>query len=155
MSSMAGRFPTADAAWTAMTAGRATITLVSTATGARYTYRLETMPKGSPERFGPAARVVLLLTGPNNASDYTRVGHLRTCPGGLVFRPVKGSRMHHDAPPLAAMSWAVRVLQRGGAMPVGLEAYHDGTCCRCRRILTVPSSVSTGVGPECSSKLDK
>lgn len=154
MSDMAGRFATTDAAWTAMNAGRATITLVSVASGARYTYRVERFPKGAPARFGASDRVVLLLTGPNNASDYTRVGHLRTGPGGAVFRPVKGARMHHDAPPLAAMTWAVRVLQRGGTMPAGLEVYHDGTCARCRRILTTPESVSRGLGPECAGKND-
>ncbi len=27
--------------------------------------------------------------------------------------------------------------------------HHSGHCCRCSRLLSVPSSITTGVGPEC------
>ena len=34
-----------------------------------------------------------------------------------------------------------------------LEIWHEGRCGRCGRKLTVPSSIESGIGPECASKL--
>jgi hypothetical protein len=38
-------------------------------------------------------------------------------------------------------------------MPPEMEVEHSGHCGRCGRLLTVPSSVQSGLGPECQSKM--
>jgi len=35
------------------------------------------------------------------------------------------------------------------SLPFNLLIYHDGTCCRCGRLLTDPESIKRGIGPEC------
>jgi predicted metal-dependent hydrolase len=32
----------------------------------------------------------------------------------------------------------------------GFNVHHEGKCGRCGRLLTVPSSIESGIGPECS-----
>lgn len=34
-----------------------------------------------------------------------------------------------------------------------LAIYHEGTCCKCGRPLTVPHSIDTGIGPDCYEKM--
>jgi len=36
------------------------------------------------------------------------------------------------------------------SFPPGLLIYHNGTCCRCGRMLTDPKSIKHGIGPECA-----
>jgi hypothetical protein len=33
---------------------------------------------------------------------------------------------------------------------LNFEVWHEGKCGKCGRALTVPSSILTGIGPECS-----
>jgi hypothetical protein len=35
-------------------------------------------------------------------------------------------------------------------LPEFVEVWHEGKCGKCGRALTVPSSILTGIGPECS-----
>jgi hypothetical protein len=34
-------------------------------------------------------------------------------------------------------------------LPESLEIWHEGSCLRCGRKLTVPESIESGYGPEC------
>jgi hypothetical protein len=36
-----------------------------------------------------------------------------------------------------------------------VEVWHEGTCGKCGRALTVPSSIENGLGPECIKSLSK
>lgn len=44
--------------------------------------------------------------------------------------------------------WLLRELGRE-SLHESLEIWHDGKCGRCRRTLTHPDSISSGLGPEC------
>jgi hypothetical protein len=39
-----------------------------------------------------------------------------------------------------------------GPMPAELEVWHQGSCGKCGRPLTVPESIASGIGPVCASK---
>jgi hypothetical protein len=128
-------------------AGRAILTVTSTGTGARYTYKFSA-PKddaASPRRF------VSLLTGPDNGDDYSYIG----CMEGTAFRTTKASRLTDAAPPVRAVRYLCeRVLSHPEApLPAGIEIRHEGRCGCCGRRLTVPESIDRGIGPECAERM--
>lgn len=118
--------------------GKATFTLVSKKTGARYTYRVNEATNG--EVF-----FVALLDGPDN---YTFIGYIRDG----AFRHSRKSRVGGNAPSFRAFEWFYRNLENPGLLDA-VEVWHEGKCCRCGRALTVPSSIAMGIGPECAGKL--
>lgn len=126
-----------------VTAGRAVFTLVSERTGARFTYRINTKKDkdGNPTDF----YFVSVLTGPQNTNDYTYLGCLR---GGEYLRDRK-LRIGSDAPSRRAFEWFWARLNRGMDL-TECECWHEGRCGRCGRALTVPSSITTGLGPVCA-----
>lgn len=115
-------------------AGNATVTVVSKKTQARYTYRVRKADNG--EIFFAS-----LLAGPNNEEDYIYLG-LASERG---VRLTGKSRMTQDSLPVKALDWALR----NPAHP-DLEIHHEGRCGRCGRKLTVPTSIQSGLGPECA-----
>ena len=117
--------------------GNARFTLVSKATGARYTYRVR-LSKDKKIYF------VRLLTGPDNDSHYEYLGFIR---GGVMLMSPK-SKLKAESKPVAAFVWALQHLG-ASSLPAALEIWHDGHCGRCGRSLTVPSSLASGFGPEC------
>jgi len=42
-----------------------------------------------------------------------------------------------------------------GTLSEFIEIWHEGRCGKCGRQLTVPSSIESGIGPECSKMLAK
>ena len=131
--------------------GDATVTLVSRRTGARLTYKVrQKKEKSEPE---PPLYFVSLLTGPDNENDYSPIGIIVAKGGGWAFYPTRKARMagiNEDAPSVRAMRWALRFLPTG--MPPQTDVWHDGRCGKCGRPLTVPESISTGIGPVCMAK---
>lgn len=123
-----------------MFAGEATLTLVSP-TGTRFTYRIAASRDG-------VCHWVRVLTGPCNESDYSFLG--------TIFDRSRYAHNRHRygiaerAPSAVALRWFLDILFAGKRIPSGLEVYHDGRCARCHRALTVPSSVATGLGPDCA-----
>lgn len=113
---------------------------------AHYTYRVR---HKEAEGTYPEAWFVELLTGPENTSDYTYLGKL--LPEGKVKLTAK-SRYGEDAMPVRLLD---RILARlwkneGAAIEqAGFKLHHEGRCGRCGRLLTVPESIETGIGPEC------
>lgn len=139
-------------------AGKATFTLEIPAdfaekngTPAHYTFRVN--HKEASMRF-PETWFVALLSGPDNTSDYTYMGMLRPDTGAV-------SMTRKSAYPATAMP--VRLLERtlsrvwageGDKIEAaGFKLHHEGKCCRCGRKLTVPSSIESGIGPECANKM--
>ena len=55
-----------------------------------------------------------------------------------------------DAPSFRAMSYALKNLY-DDKIPEALEIRHEGSCGRCGRPLTVPSSIDRGIGPDCAA----
>jgi len=125
-------------------AGNARFTLVSRRTGARFTFRARRPREGAPVFVG-------VLTGPDNETAYSFMGTI--FPKDLDFRFSPKSRVGPDAPSAKAFGWAWRHL-RDEILPDQMEFWHEGRCCRCGRVLTVPESVERGIGPECWTKMN-
>jgi hypothetical protein len=138
-------FSDAASAMKFMMAGNATITIRSTATGARFTYKLSVAKDdGRPQPNG-APTFVALMNGPDNESSFQYLGTIFPQSG---FTHGRKSRITPDAPSAVAFSWAFGHLSRG-RMPSKLEVWHEARCGRCGKKLTVPESIESGFGPEC------
>ncbi len=125
-------------------AGRARFTLVSKATGARFTYQVRKPKKGG-------VFFVSVLTGSDNESDYTYLGFVPADrPSEFIHGGAKAS-ITRDAPSAKALAWAWPRLTVGD-LPTTCEVHHEGRCGRCGRALTVPESITMGLGPECAGK---
>lgn len=136
-----GRMVDTQAILDFVTAGDARFTLVSTATGARYTYRVQASDSGEVWFVG-------LLTGPDNTHDYRYLGILSARNGRLRFRWTGKSVAGQGAASVRAIEWYVRRLA-GGEDVSAVEFYHLGRCGRCGRDLTDPESIRVGLGPVC------
>lgn len=86
---------------------------------------------------------VKVLTGANNEEDYTYLGTIWS--DSRVYRRGNRSPISEEAPSAKAFAWFWRRLL-AGELP--------DTCGRCGRKLTVPSSVETGLGPECATRTE-
>ena len=137
------KFSSAADAKAFMLAGKATVTLVSKKTGTRFTFKVSMADDGQ-------AHFVALLNGPDNEADYKYLGRIadRLWIGRRVPKP---GDISPDAPSAKALAWAWAALNRG-EIPSQLEIWHEGRCGRCNRKLTVPSSIASGMGPECAGK---
>lgn len=127
--------------------GNARVTLVSVKTGTRFTFRVRA--KNFPIPKGEAAAppwFVALLTGRDNNSDYTFLG---TIFEDNSYRHSHKSRVTPDALSAKGFAWAWAYLAKG-ELPPGCEVWHEGTCGRCGRGLSVPESIARGLGPECA-----
>lgn len=155
-------------------AGNATFTLVSLKTGVRFTYLvrakkedlerheyereaiLHAAEHGTEMAFKPpfdVAYFVNLLRGPCNESDFSYMGVLRRSPARFFWTQASG-KVGRGAPAYKALVWMVDAM-RCGREVLGrqLEVWHEGKCARCGRKLTVPSSIVSGLGPECAGRL--
>lgn len=132
-------------------AGNAKFTLVSKKTGVRFTFRVRQKADedGVPQNFW----FVQLLSGPNNDEDFQYIGfifgNVEGCEGVLRHGGSK-TRVGRDSPSWTAFQWFFENLMDGQEEKLErLEFWHEGTCGRCGRTLTVPASIASGFGPEC------
>lgn len=123
-------------------AGKAVVTLVSAKTRARFTYRIRKGKDSAPHFVG-------LFTGSNNEGAYSFLG---TIFDGARFRLGRKSRIAASTPAARAFVWMFRALS-AGTIPPQLQIWHEGRCGRCARLLTVPASISTGIGPVCAGRV--
>jgi hypothetical protein len=144
---MHGQLTDRDTAVRFMTAGKATVTLVSEKTGTRFTYKISAAESGDTFFVG-------LLNGPDNEANYAYLGRIAR---GIFWQGRKVPRagdIGRDAPSSKAFDWTWRALMRGN-LPSQLQIWHEGQCGRCGRKLTVPESIASGFGPECLGKLGR
>lgn len=120
--------------------GNAKITLVSTKSGCRFTYRI----RAKEVEEDRVLHFVSVLTGPENTSDYSFLG---TIFDGEKFVHGKKSKIAPDAPSAKAFSWLWQNLATQDA-----EVWHSGRCGRCNRELTTPESIERGLGPVCAGR---
>lgn len=120
-------------------AGNARITIRSTKTGTRFTYRIRKSDDGK-------VWFVSLLNGADNDTSYVFFGLIRD---NRTFVHSRKSSITQDAPSAKAFHWFYHQVLDQGRMPEGLEVWHEGRCGRCARPLTVPESIESGFGPEC------
>lgn len=127
-------------------AGNATFTLRSIKTGVRFTFKVTAVKGAASADAKP--RFVKVLTGNNNENDYAFVATIFEREE-LVWS--KKSAIGQDAPSFKALKWVWEKLAKG-TIPEMLEIWHEGRCGKCGRKLTVPSSLISGLGPECAAQ---
>jgi len=128
--------------------GKAFFTLVSLKTGARFTFKVRT-PKENPNfRNATPVYFVSVLTGSDNTGSYTYAGMLK----GLRLQQTAKSKIHPETPSYKAIDWYIRNIFADRDVTESVEFWHAGKCGRCGRMLTVPSSIELGLGPECAGK---
>jgi hypothetical protein len=125
-------------------AGNAIFTITSQRTGTSFTYKFSVPRDERSGEEGPMFAAV--LTGPDNTRDYTYMGIVDRARN--VIRCTKGSKIFGDAPSYKALTWFLQNLDSDR-----VEFRHCGRCGRCGRTLTVPSSIDSGLGPECAGKV--
>jgi hypothetical protein len=131
-----------DATLTYLFGGMAVLTLLNPQSGNRFTYRvLEPDVQRNP--LNPVF-FVHVLTGRDNTRDYRYLG---TIFSERLFRVGRG--VSPAQPAVRAFAWWFTRLSNGTSI-APVEAYHEGHCGRCGRRLTVPESVQSGFGPECT-----
>lgn len=128
----------------------ALVTVVAgSAEGARRTFRFRAKTKAKLAAHERKAYFLDVLSGPDNGIDYSGCGSLvQLANGGCEYRPYGE---------VSATTRAAATLLAGGLntqagaapLPAGVEFWHQGTCARCGRSLTVPESIASGLGPEC------
>lgn len=134
--------------------GNSRFTLVSTKTGARFTYRVTAKKYKTPEDQKALAKYgqswfVSLLRGPDNGADYAYMGVMDN--GG--FHATKNSRVGREADSHKAFDFFLKRMRAGGRPCSTMQFWREGRCYRCGRALTVPHSIEVGLGPECEGRM--
>ena len=125
-----------------MLSGRAKVTIVSTRTGARFTYKIVRKELDHAERKSEKITLYFVsnLRGSNNETDYVFIG--------TIFSNGSFRRSDRDDPlkkSTKAFMWCWSHLES----PL-IEVWHSGVCGRCGRELTDPESIARGLGPTCA-----
>jgi hypothetical protein len=142
-----GKLPQIDAV-EIMTGGNSKITIVNTRTGNRYTYRIQ-CPKDK-RRDTSTRFFVSVLTGNDNEYAYSYIGCLVFSHAAWRFDYGVKARVASNAPSVQGFSVIFNSIWSLYKTHPDLELWHEGTCCRCGRTLTVPESIAKGFGPECA-----
>ena len=125
------------------TGGNATFT-VDNGKGTHYTFKIR-QPKGDNKPF-----FIGMLTGPDNEASYTYMGIFD--PVTFLIRLTAKSRYNDDTVPVKVARWTLFCIREGKSLPEGYTVKHSGRCGCCGRLLTVPESISSGLGPECRKR---
>jgi hypothetical protein len=117
-----------------ITAGNALLTFVSIKTGKHYTFHIK-----------EAEAKNMFVVNHNNR----RIGNLID----MAFH------IHPKAFTLSdeqqAMAWIWKNVLQPNKLTKNIRVYHNGRCAKCGRTLTVPASIESGIGPECSKIIFK
>ena len=145
---MKHKITSASEAVTFLTAGNATVTLVSKTSGDHMTFKV-TKPwnhETNKRDFDAGVFFVNQLTGDPNSDDYRNyVGFIKSGETRLIA----GRKGNPESKAFKGFDWAWSKLN-AGKMPEQLEILHSGNCCRCGRKITRPDSLARGIGPECA-----
>lgn len=121
-------------------AGNSTFTLLNSESGNRFTFKVK-KAKDSNLFF------LSVLTGPDQYS------YLGTISNG-IYKHGNKSNFSAGVQSEKVFSYVLNKL-KSGSLPEFVEVWHEGKCGKCGRALTVPSSIETGIGPECIKTLSK
>ena len=113
------------------------VTVSNPATGNHRTFRIATAQKGALK----GKRIIGLLSGPDNTSDYVGFGFVNLDGTISVWHKHAGSTYVTLAD----------ILQRSEkyAAEKGLQFQFSVKCRKCNRDLTDPQSIEMGIGPVC------
>lgn len=128
-------------------AGNATITIVSVATGKRYTFKVS-----KPQDFDVARPIwfVSTLKGSDNMTDFGYIGEIIFRGGIYAYRQGRKCwRVWYAASEAFNWFWHQTTFRVEPDVNPSIEVWHEGRCGRCGRKLTVPESIESGYGPEC------
>lgn len=145
--------------------GKATITVLNTKTGTRFTFMVSCKREKQPKRGVAGKRIspyfVKLMTGSDNVVHYTYIGYVN--PGrsfSASNKPVPANVAAKVQAGKAAWDWFWSVLNgrnnSDGSVrsktlaDYPVEVWHEGRCGCCGRKLTVPESIENGIGPICA-----
>jgi len=123
-------------------AGKALFTVVSTSTAKRYTFKVIRQKEGKKY---PGTFKVYLLTGPQNTSDYTGLGYI-----GKDLAKFTPWANQAETPATKVFGWLFNRVCKPNPIK-DFQFWHHNHCGRCGKLLTVPSSIAAGLGPECAS----
>lgn len=123
-----------------MFAGNSTTTFVNSDTENRFTFKIK-------QRKDSNLFFVSVLTGPD---VYVYIG---TVING-VFKHGFKSKIDKNAQSVRVFNHVLMKLLKGKLSNL-VEIWHEGRCGKCGRKLTVPQSISTGLGPECIKTISK
>jgi len=150
-----GRLETAEDVIRFIFAGKATLTVLGTATKTRFTFRVSIPPPYDDGRTSTVKFFVSVLDGPDNESNYRYLGNVFKKPDGWDYAWSKKSRIAEDAPSSKCFGWFFDTVIKERRMHPRMEVWHEGRCGRCGMKLTVPESIRDGIGPECRKKMGR
>lgn len=136
-----------------MYAGNSTFTIQNTETMNRFTYKFS-KPKTDMDgtkinNKDSKVWFVKVMTGTDNESSYSFVGTVFVNNNGVKFyKHSLKSRITTEAQSVKVINWFVDKVEKN-SLPKQIQFWHEGTCGRCGRKLTVPESIENGIGPEC------
>lgn len=132
--------------------GHGTFTLRNNASETHMTFKV-----GRPDKVDPtdtkAPYFFRVLTGGDNTTSYTFLGTAWLRDGRFNYRRSNKSPIGLDAVSQKTISWYLEHIINSGANPPTLTVYHEGQCGACGRKLTVPESITRGIGPVCASRI--
>lgn len=139
-------------------AGKAIFTLSNKLTNNRFTFRVRKAKQGQDAK-KDAKNIKLpyfvsVLTQNENSSP-TSYRYLGTIFPDNVYRHGKKSTVSPEASSSKAFGWLIRQLTSNTPLPANVEVCHCGYCGACGRLLTVPESIETGLGPKCRGQENK
>ena len=122
-----------------MFAGNSKFTTINTETDNKFTYHIK-IAKDSNLYF------VIVLKN----AQYTFIGTILEG----EYKHGKKSKIENDDQSVLVIKHLVKHLVKNNLQEC-VEIWHQGTCGKCGRPLTVPASIDYGIGPECMKKLSK
>jgi len=145
-----GQLP-ADAVWAFIFAGKAIFT-VESPSGLHRTFKVV---KVQGEGYDKPIWTVMVLVGPDNNTNYRNIGYIVGDPSErrVYFKGNAAYEPNHSL--LQSFIWVLRRADVANftAKLGTAKVFHEGRCGKCGRRLTVPGSVSRGLGPQCALSL--
>ena len=120
-----------------------TFTVHNSATGVHRTFRIKTQKDDS--NFAPGERVIAMLTGPDNTSDFRGFGFVKPDGRIAVWRAYRTDTWLANVRLIENLTSA---LERWPQLSVEWSV----KCRQCNRDLTTPESIADGIGPICSGR---
>lgn len=143
---------------TYLLAGRCVTTLVRKADAVRHTYFISQASDDVKQGDGTTKEVlkqlwfVNLLVGSDNTRSYKYIGVIDDRFGVRRFRTTAKTKAV-SADSINMIGDTIKWLADGASASHKVEVWQRGFCGRCCAELTVPSSIATGLGPDCAGYL--
>ena len=126
--------------------------IVQSATGESVTLKIQQAKKPFTARNGAVYPPAFFLRARHNKGEEALIG--RVDDSTYKITPTKNPNF---PPPddriIQIAEWAIRTACNEEAIPEGYHIAHVGKCGACGRPLTDPTSIASGIGPECAKKV--